>query len=55
MSRTMTLSHERAEPSLLDAEAWDSPDRLTDLDLFAEASPGWRRSAAPLDDPEDDR
>ena len=55
MSRAMTLSHERAEPSLLDAEAWDSPDRLTDLDLFAEASPGWRRSAAPLDDPEDDR
>ena len=51
----MTLSHERADPSLLDAEAWDSPGRLTELDLFAEASPGWRRSAALLDDPEDDR
>jgi hypothetical protein len=55
MSGTMTLSHERADASLLDAEAWDSPGRLTDLDLFAEASPGWRRSTAPLDDPEDDR
>lgn len=51
----MSLSHERADASLLDAEAWDNPGRLTELDLFAEASRGWRRSAAPLDDPEDDR
>jgi hypothetical protein len=55
MSCTMTLSHEHADASLLDTEAWDSPGRLTDQDLFAEASPGWRRSAAHLDDPEDDR
>ena len=55
MSRTTTLSHESPDASLLDTEAWDSPGRLTDQDLFAEASPGWRRSAAHLDDPEDDR
>lgn len=51
----MTPAHERTDDSLLDAEAWGSPGRLTDADLFAQASPGWRRSDAPLDDPEDDR
>lgn len=51
----MTLARERADASLLDDEVWDSPDRLTDADLFACASPGWRRGNAPLDDPEDDR
>jgi hypothetical protein len=46
---------ERAEPGLLDAEVWDSPDRLTDADLFNHAGPGWRRGVAALDDPEDDQ
>lgn len=51
----MTLARERADASLLDEEAWDSPGRLTDADLFACASPGWRRGDTRLDDPEDDR
>ena len=51
----MTPARERADASLLDEEAWDSPGRLTDADLFAHASPGWRRGNAPLDDPEDER
>ncbi|GLS02479.1 hypothetical protein GCM10007859_25030 [Brevundimonas denitrificans] len=55
MSRAMTRSLDRADSWLLDEEVWDSPGRLTDADLFAHASPGWRRGDAPLDDPEDDR
>lgn len=55
MSGAMTRSHDRADPWLLDEEAWDSPGRLTDADLFAHASPGWRRGEGALDDPEDDR
>lgn len=55
MSGAMTRSHDRADPWLLDEEAWDSPGRLTDADLFAHASPGWRRGGGALDDPEDDR
>jgi len=51
----MTHNPDRIEPWLLDEETWDSPGRLTDADLFAHASPGWRRGAAALDDPEDDR
>ena len=41
--------------TLLDEDAWDSPGRLTDADLFAHAGSGWRRADALLDDPEDDR
>ncbi|MDP3081814.1 MAG: hypothetical protein Q8M90_13400, partial [Brevundimonas sp.] len=55
MNRAMSLSEDRADPWLLDEEAWASPGRLTEADLFAHASPGWRRGDAPLDDPEDDR
>ena len=55
MSRAMTISEDRTDPWLLDEEAWASPGRLTEADLFAHASPGWRRGEAPLDDPEDDR
>ncbi len=51
----MTLFDTRPDPRLLDEEAWDSPDRLTDADLFAHAGAGWRRGDGVLDDPEDDR
>lgn len=55
MSPAMSHYDDRADPWLLDDEVWDSPGRLTDADLFAHASPGWRRGDAPLDDPEDDQ
>ena len=55
MSRAMTRTRPAPEACLLDAELWDSPERLTPADLFDQASPGWRRSDCPLDDPEDDR
>lgn len=55
MNRAMTSRHDRSDPTLLDEDAWDSPGRLTDADLFAHAGSGWRRADALLDDPEDDR
>ena len=55
MTHAMTVSEDRTDLWLLDEEVWASPDRLTEADLFAHASPGWRRGDAPLDDPEDDR
>ena len=55
MSRATTPSHDRADPSWLDEEMWDSPDRLTDADLFAYAGAARRRGGGPLDDPEDGR
>ncbi len=55
MSRAMSLADDRADPWVLDEEVWDCPRRLTDADLFAHASPGWRRGDGALDDPEDDR
>lgn len=55
MTRAMTRTHDHAEPWLLDEEVWDSPDRLTDADLFAHAGPGWRRGETILDNPEDNR
>lgn len=44
-----------AADRLLDEEAHETPDRLTDEDLFAESGPGWRRCGPPLFDMEDDR
>jgi|GEM_PF-2211135 len=55
MTRVMARTRPIPDACLLDAELWDSPERLTDADLFACANPGWRRSDCPLDDPEDDR
>lgn len=55
MTRVMTRTRPTPDACLLDAELWDSPERLTDADLFACANLGWRRSDCPLDDPEDDR
>jgi hypothetical protein len=54
-TRVMTRPRPIPDACLLDAELWDSPERLTDADLFACANPGWRRSDCPLDDPEDAR
>ncbi len=54
MSRAMPHS-EKTESRLLDEEAWDTPRRLSDSDLFTHAGPGWRRGETSLDDPEDDR
>ena len=42
-------------PTLLDADAWDVPDHLTDDDVHAEAGPDWRRSPSVRDDLEDER
>lgn len=55
MSRAMTGNADRTEPWLLDQEVWESPGRLTETDLFAHSSSGWRRGEGALDDPEDDR
>jgi len=55
MSRPMTLPPNPADQWLPDMDLWDTPDRLTDADIHAEAGPGWRRTALALDDPEDDR
>lgn len=55
MSRAMTSSHDRVDAWLLEDDAWDSPGRLTDTDLFTHAGPGWRRGEGVVDDPEDDR
>lgn len=51
----MTRPFDGADPSLLDPEVWESPDRLSDLDLFAHTGPGWRRGEVAFDDPEDDQ
>lgn len=51
----MSPSPDLIDPWLLDPDVWDSPDRLTAADLFAQAGPGWRRGDTGLDDPEDDR
>lgn len=50
----MTRSRDRVDVLLLDEDAWDSPDRLTDADLYTHAGPGWRRGDSVPDDPEDD-
>lgn len=55
MSRAMTRPRPAPDVCLLDEELRDSPERLTDVDLFACATSGWRRSERHLDDPEDDR
>ncbi|MBU2397679.1 MAG: hypothetical protein KKB87_09580, partial [Alphaproteobacteria bacterium] len=55
MSRAMILSHDRTEPWLLDEETWDSPDRLSEADLYAQAGAGRPGGASALEDPEDDR
>lgn len=55
MSRAMIRPRLAPDVCLLDEELWDSPERLTDVDLFSHANPGWRRSDCHLDDPEDDR
>lgn len=54
MRRAMTRSDDPLVPWLLDVEAWDSPGRLTDADLYVHAGAGWRRGVAVLDDPEDE-
>lgn len=46
----------RPEPEdLLDDETHETPDRLSDEDLFTENGPGWRRRGEPLFEMEDDR
>jgi hypothetical protein len=54
MSPAMTPARDRVDRGLLDEDAWDCPDYLTDVDLHAHAGPGWRREASVLDDREDD-
>jgi len=55
----MTLSHsrsdDRADPRLLDEDAWEAPGRLTEAELFTHGSDGWRRNSCDMDDPEDCR
>jgi hypothetical protein len=53
MSRAMSPSENPTDPGLLDEDAWDSPDRLTEADLFAHA--GTARRLGGLHDPEDER
>lgn len=55
MNRALPHDPDRIERWLLDEESWQSPDRLSESDLFAHASPGWRRGHAAMDDPEDER
>jgi hypothetical protein len=55
MSRVMTRSTDRFDFRLLDQEAWDSPGRLSDVDIYTHAGPGWRRGDIALDDPEDEQ
>lgn len=55
----MIRNRMREDKHLLDAEAWDTPGRLSDEDLHglnlnARDEPGWR-SALGLFDPEDAR
>lgn len=40
---------EPMEKHLLDAEAWDSPDRLTEEEWRLEAGPDWRRAPGKYD------
>lgn len=55
MSRAMNQTDEPPVPWLLDDDAWGCPDRLTDLEVFAQTGPGWRRSDGRIHDPEDVR
>ena len=59
MSRTMSCKSKHEDVHLLDADAWDTPRRLSDEDLHlhdlnGHDGPGWR-SAVGLFDPEDAR
>lgn len=55
MRRAVPRTRPTPDACLLDDDLWDSPERLTEADLFAHANPGWRRRGRPRDDPEDDR
>jgi hypothetical protein len=48
------MSRHTQGPALLDEEAWDAPDHLTDDDLHAAAGPDWRRRPAFHDPAEDE-
>lgn len=59
MRPTMTRKHTHEDVHLLDAEAWDTPHRLSDedlhsLDLHRHEGTGWR-GVVGLFDPEDAR
>ncbi len=43
------------ESVLLDLEAWDSPDRMSEDDLFTQTGADRPRGGRPVDEREDDR
>ncbi len=51
----MTRSRDLKPLAILDEDAWDMPDHLTDDDFHREAGPDWRRAATPDFDAENDR
>ena len=51
----MHRHHNRAEPALLDLDAFDAPFRLSDEDLYAEAGDSRRVGGNPFDEQEEDR
>lgn len=55
MSAAMHRHRYRAEPALLDLDAFDTPVRLSDEDLYAEAGGSRRVGGDPFDEQEEDR
>lgn len=47
--------HMDPELDLLDPDAWDSPVRLSEEDLYAQAGADRRSSGRPVDDREDEQ
>lgn len=54
MRRAMTLSTDDDAARLLDPDAWDAPERLSDDDFHLQDGPGWRRVACHVFDTEND-
>jgi len=50
----MTSSSDDGAHRLLDPDAWEAPERLSDDDFHLQDGPGWRRVACLFRDQEND-
>lgn len=54
MSAERAAARTRPDPPLLDEEAWEVPQRISESDLSDHVCAGWRRVGRQPEDPESD-